>query len=76
MVGVLPRGVGEVPVLLGASETATDGLISVDVLDAVLVSVVFDGDVDGGNGDGFAGDPAHALESEELVTVIAHGFVL
>lgn len=57
----------------GAAEGA---LFGVEVRDALGVGVLRDGEGDGGFGEGFAGDPAYALEGELGFRVVGEGLVL
>jgi len=58
-----------------AFDTPGCSLVDVDVGDTVL-GVLFYVEGDGCETDGFAGDPANALEGEDGFGVIGEGFVL
>jgi len=60
----------------GAFDAASSGLLDVDVCVPVLRGVLFAVESDGGEGDGFAGQPADALEGEYGVGVVREGLVL
>lgn len=63
--------------VLGCTFDSTrGGLVDVDMGDGCIVSVLFDGEVDAGDADGFTLPPANALEGENCVGIIGEGFVL
>lgn len=59
-----------------ALDTSSERLVGFDVFDAVLILVVLDGNIDSGQGDGLSGEPADALETENLIAVVAESLVL
>ena len=76
MVFVRPLCPVQNTVLLRTLYTAGEGLIDLDVLDSALVLVMLDGKVDSCDRDGLPGEPADALQTENLVAVIAERLVL
>lgn len=62
--------------LAGTLDTSGQGLVDIDDLNAGLVLGVLEVEGDGGDGEGLAGDPAHALEGEDLGGVIGEGLGL
>lgn len=76
VVGVLARLVVQGAQLRGAGEPARRGLLDVDVHDAVGVRVLLNVQVDRGDADGLAREPADALEGEDGLGVVGEGLVL
>lgn len=62
--------------LRGALDSTGGRLVDVDVGDAGFVNVLLDGEGDGGEVDGFALEPADALEGEDGVGWIGEGLGL
>ena len=62
--------------LRGALDSTGGGLVDVDVGDARFVDVLLDGEGDGGQVDGFALEPADALEGENSVGRVGEGLGL
>lgn len=60
----------------GSLDSASGGLVDVDVGDAGFVDVLLDGEGDGGEVDGFALEPADALEGEDGVGWVGEGLGL
>ena len=76
MVFVRPLCPVQNTVLLRTLDTAGEGLVDLDELDSALVLVMLDGEVDSCDRDGLPGEPADALQTENLVAVIAERLVL
>lgn len=62
--------------LRGSLDSAGGGLVDVDVGDTGFVDVLLDGEGDGGKVDGFALEPADALEGEDSVGWVGEGLGL
>ena len=59
-----------------ATKAAGEFLVVDECLDSVLLGLVVEVDVEGGECDGLAGHPADALEGEDLVCIVAERLVL
>ena len=76
MVLVLALGPIKRAVLGSARHPASKGLDDINALDTLVVLVVVDVEVDASHGDGLPGEPANALEAEDLVGVVTERLVL
>ena len=76
MVIVLSELPVELPQLRRAFDAPSRGLLDVDVREAFVVGVLLDVEVDICEADGFALEPADALEGEDGVGVVGERLVL
>ena len=76
MIIVLIERPGQLAELRCTFDATSCSLVDVDVCISGLVSVLLDVQGDGCEGDGFASNPANALEGEDSIGVVREGLVL
>lgn len=64
------------PILSSPLNPSSSSLLNIDVLDAIVITVLLNSESDGGHTDSLTGEPTDALQHEHLVGVIGECFVL